>query len=142
MTGLGLEMVRLLDLTKITDPRGNLTFIEGRRHVPFDIKRVYYMYDIPGGETRGGHSHWQLEELVIAASGSFEVVLDDGYQRQKYLLNRSYRGLYVPSGVWVDISNFSSGSVCLVLASDYYDETDYCRDYTMFLDWVNGHVSS
>jgi dTDP-4-dehydrorhamnose 3,5-epimerase-like enzyme len=124
---------RVIDLPKITDPKGNLTFIEGLRHVPFEVRRVYYTYDVPGGAARGGHSHRQLEEFIVAVAGSFDVILDDGTQQQRYVLNRSYQGLYVPAGIWRDLQNFSSGSVCLVLASDVYDELDYCRDYQQFL---------
>lgn len=128
----------IIKLPKISDPRGNLTFVEGNRHVPFDIKRVYYLYDVPGGETRGGHAHRQLEQFIIAVSGSFEVVLDDGNERNSFFLNRSYYGLYVPRMTWRELVNFSSGSVCLVLASKYYDEADYYRDYDTFLADVQG----
>lgn len=130
---MSLEQVKLINLPKILDPRGNLTFVEGNRHIPFDIKRVYYTYDVPGGEVRGGHAHKQLEQFIIAASGSFEVVLDDGLHRKSYFLNRSYYGLYIPRMIWRELVNFSSGSVCLVFASEYYDETDYYRDYREFL---------
>jgi len=133
-TGMGspLESCYLIDLPKILDPRGNLSFIEAHRHVPFDIKRVYYLYDVPGGETRGGHAHKNLEQFIIAASGSFDVVVRDADDRKEFFLNRSYYGLYVPKMVWREIENFSSGSVCLVLASDYYDESDYYRDFEEF----------
>lgn len=124
----------LLEFPKITDPRGNLTFIESQQHVPFEIKRVYYLYDVPGGETRGGHAHKRLEQLIIAASGSFDVVLDDGEVKTKFSLNRSYYGLFVPRMVWRELENFSSGSVCLVLASQHYDEADYYRDYKDFVE--------
>src|SRR5665647_3081294 len=123
---------RLIDLPKIIDTRGNLTFIEENRHIPFQIKRVYYLYDVPGGETRGGHAHKHLQQFIIAASGSFDVVLDDGSSRERHHLNRSYFGLYIPSMVWRELDNFSSGSVCVVLASEYYDEQDYIRDYVIF----------
>jgi len=128
-----LAAARVLELPKISDPRGNLTFLEGGRHVPFEIKRVYYLYDVPGGEGRGGHAHRELEQIIIAASGSFDVVLDDGVERRRFFLNRSYYGLYVPRLVWREMENFSSGSVCLVLASDFYDESDYFRDYSEFV---------
>jgi dTDP-4-dehydrorhamnose 3,5-epimerase-like enzyme len=131
-TAAPLESCCLIDLPKILDPRGNLSFIEAHRHVPFDIKRVYYLYDVPGGETRGGHAHKKLEQFIIAASGSFDVVVRDAYDRKEFFLNRSYYGLYVPKMVWREIENFSSGSVCLVLASDYYDESDYYRDFEEF----------
>lgn len=125
--------VRLVDLPKISDPRGNLTFIESNRHVPFDCRRVYYLYDVPGGEGRGGHAHKELQALIIAASGSFEVTVDDGARRRTFFLNRSYTGLYVPPMVWRELSDFSSGSVALVLASENYAEDDYHRDYEVFL---------
>lgn len=133
-----LEDVRQIELPKVSDPRGNLTFIEGENHIPFAIARVYYLYDVPGGETRGGHAHRELEQLIIAANGSFEVVLDDGACRRSFYLNRSYYGLYIPRMVWRELENFSSGSVCLVLASRPYDEADYYRDYEAFLDDVKG----
>jgi len=126
---MSLEHCRLVDLPKITDPRGNLTFIEGGRHVPFDIRRVYYLYDVPGGAERGGHGHKALHQLIIAMSGSFDVVLDDGAQKKRYHLNRSYYGLYICPMIWRELDNFSSGSVCMVLASNLYDEDDYYRHY-------------
>jgi WxcM-like, C-terminal len=120
---------RLISLPKIEDGRGNLTFIESRRHVDFEIKRVYYLYDVPGGADRGGHAHRTLRQLIIAASGSFDVILDDGQERRAVHLNRSYSGLYLAPMVWREIENFSGGSVCLVLASAHFDESDYIRDY-------------
>ena len=117
----------LLDLPKVPNLLGNLTFIEGNEHIPFAIQRVYYLYDVPGGAERGGHAHRELQQLIIAMSGSFDVVLDDGYQKQRFHLNRSYQGLYVRTLIWRELDNFSSGSVCLVLASNRYDEADYCR---------------
>lgn len=128
----GLTGCRVVALPRITDPRGNLTFIEGGAHVPFDIARVYYLYDVPGGESRGGHAHRDLEQVIIAASGSLEVVVDDGRHTERFFLNRSYYGLYVPRMVWRELEDFSSGSVCLVLASRPYDEADYFRDYAEF----------
>lgn len=121
--------VRLVALPRIHDPRGNLTFIESGRHVPFECRRVYYLYDVPGGEDRGGHAHRELQQLIIAASGSFDVAVDDGRNTVRYQLNRSYVGLYVPRMVWRELTNFSSGSVALVLASEHYDEADYYRDH-------------
>lgn len=123
---------RIIDLPKIMDYRGNLTFIEGNQHIPFDIKRVYYLYDIPGGETRGGHAHKNLHQLIIAANGSFDVILDNSHKTKRFHLNRSYYGLYVPPVIWRELDNFSSGSVCLVLASQHYADDDYIRDYNEF----------
>lgn len=134
----GLEQCRFIELPIVHDPRGNLTFVEGGRHIPFDIKRVYYLYDVPGGATRAGHGHRQLEQLIIAMSGSFDVVLDDGRRKRRYHLNRSYYGLYVAPMMWREIDNFSSGSVCMVMASTFYDEGDYYRDYSAFLRDVEG----
>lgn len=128
-----LSECKLIDLPKIPDCRGNLTFIEGGRHIPFDIKRVYYLYDVPGGETRGGHAHKQLQQLVVAMTGSFDVLLDDGYNKKRIHLNRSYQGIIISRMIWRELDNFSSGSVCMVLASEYYDEFDYYRDYEEFL---------
>jgi hypothetical protein len=133
-----LSDCRIISLPKIADPRGNLTFIEGGRHVPFEIRRVYYLYDVPGGADRGGHAHKAMQQLIIAMSGSFDVILDDGYQKQRYHLNRSYYGLYVCPMIWRELDNFSSGSVCLALASNPYDESDYYRDYQEFLRVVRG----
>lgn len=130
----------LIDLPRVNDSRGNLTFIEGTRHVPFEIKRVYYLYDVPGGATRAGHGHKRLEQFLVAMSGSFDVTLDDGQRKIKFHLNRSYYGLYIPSMTWREIDNFSSGSVCMALASEYYDEADYFREYTDFLKAVREQV--
>lgn len=130
---MSIDKCVVIDLPKISDPRGNLTFIEGGSHVPFDIKRVYYLYDVPGGAERGGHAHKALHQLIIAMSGSFDVVLDDGANKKRIHLNRSYQGLYVCPMMWREIDNFSSASVCMVLASNIYDEDDYYRDYTEFM---------
>lgn len=135
---MGMELCRLLEFPKITDPRGNLTFLEGERHVPFAIKRVYYLYDVPGGAERGGHAHLDLHQVIIAMSGSFDVVLDDGRGKRRFHLNRSYYGLYVCPMIWRELDNFSSGSVCLVLASNTYDEADYIRDPGDFASRVRG----
>jgi hypothetical protein len=124
---------KLVDLPRINDPRGNLTFIEGGRHIDFDIQRVYYLYDVPGGSERGGHAHKALRQLIIAMSGSFDVHLDDGRHKRTVHLNRSYVGLYVCPMIWRELDNFSSGSVCMVLASNRYDESDYFRQYDEFL---------
>jgi len=130
---MNLENCKLIDLPIIREPRGNLSFIEGMRHVPFEIKRVYYLYDVPGGAERGGHAHKGLHQLIVAMSGSFDVILDDGTQKKRFHLNRSYHGLYVCPMIWRELDNFSSGSVCLVLASNLYDESDYYRDYQEYL---------
>jgi hypothetical protein len=132
-----LAECRIIDLPKITDPRGNLTFIETGRHVPYEIKRVYYLYDVPGGAERGGHAHRALHEFIVAMSGSFDVILDDGKQKKRFHLNRSYFGLYVRPMIWRELDNFSSGSVCMVLASNFYDESDYYRIYDEFLQAIN-----
>lgn len=124
---------RIVELPRITDPRGNLTVIEGHGHAPFDVQRVYYLYDVPGGEFRGGHAHRKLEQLIIAAAGSFDVIVDDGTETARFHLNRSYYGLYVPRLTWRELGNFSSGSVCLVLASQVYAEDDYYREYGEFV---------
>jgi dTDP-4-dehydrorhamnose 3,5-epimerase-like enzyme len=131
-----LDLIKIIDLPKIADPRGNLTFIEGGNHIPFDIKRVYYLYDVPGGAERGGHAHKGLQQLVIAMSGSFDVVLTDGKEKKRFHLNRSYFGLYIPTMLWRELDNFSSGAVCMVLASNTYDESDYYRDYNDYLTAV------
>ncbi len=129
-----MDKVKIIEIPKITDPdgRGNLSVIE-KNTLPFEVKRVYYLYDIPGGETRGAHAHKQLQQCLIALSGSFDVVLDDGKTQQTITLNRPDRGLLIPNGIWRELVNFSSGSVCLSLVSDAYDETDYIRDYQEFL---------
>lgn len=129
---MSVENCKIINLPKISDPRGNLSFIEGGQHIPFDIKRVYYLYDVPGGSDRGSHAHKNLHQFVVAMSGSFDVVLDDGKEKKRFHLNRSYYGLYVCPMMWRDLDNFSSGAVCMVLASAHYDETDYIRDYSQF----------
>ena len=130
---MSVEDCKLIDLPKISDPRGNLSFIEGGQHIPFDIKRVYYLYDVPGGSDRGSHAHKTLHQFIVAMSGSFDVVLDDGNQKRRFHLNRSYYGLYMCPMMWRDLDNFSSGAVCMVLASAHYDAADYIRDYKEFL---------
>ncbi len=130
---MNINNCKIVELPKITDPRGNLTFIEGGDHIPFDIQRVYYLYDVPGGAERGGHAHKGLHQLIIAMSGSFDVVLDDGQNKKRVHLARSYYGLYVCPMIWRELDNFSSGSVCMVLASNKYDEADYFRNYNDFM---------
>jgi hypothetical protein len=130
---LNLDACVMVELPKIHDARGNLTYVESGSHVDFDIQRVYYLYDVPGGSERGGHAHKGLHQLIIAMSGSFDVVLDDGASKRRFHLNRSYNGLYVCPMIWRELDNFSSGSVCMVLASNRYDENDYYRDYSDFL---------
>lgn len=127
---------RLISLPKIADSRGNLTFVEGNNHVAFEIQRVYFLYDVPGGAERGGHAHKELQQLIIAMSGSFDIVLDDGSEKKRFHLDRPYHGLYVCPMMWREMDNFSSGAVCLVLASDRYDENDYFRDYDEFVNAV------
>jgi dTDP-4-dehydrorhamnose 3,5-epimerase-like enzyme len=129
---MSIRGTRIIDLPKITDRRGNLTFIEANRHVPFPIRRVYYLYDVPAGAMRGGHAHKKLQQFVIAASGSFTVVIDDGRKRKKFFLNRPHYGLYIPQMVWRELENFSSGSICVVLASEEYAASDYYRSYKRF----------
>lgn len=138
---MSLEVCKIIELPKIADHRGNLTAIEGGRHIPFDIKRVYYLYDVPGGSKRGGHAHKALNQLIIAMSGSFDVVLDDGCNKKRFHLNRSYYGLYVCPMIWRELDNFSSGSICMVLASNLYSASDYYRDYSLFLKYVNSKDS-
>ena len=129
--------IRLIDLPKITDPRGNLTVAEQQKNVPFDIKRAYWVYDVPGGESRGGHAHKQLRQLVVALSGSFTVTLDDGKERTTVLLNHPYQALLIETGIWRTLDDFSSGAVCLVLASELYDPDDYIYDYNEFITYVS-----
>ena len=123
----------IIELDKHHQERGNITVVENQYTVPFDVKRVYYLYDIPGGEERGAHAHKKLQQLIIAASGSFDVILNDGNVKRRFTLNRPYQGLYVKPGIWRDLGEFSSGAVCLVLASEVYDEADYIRDYDAYL---------
>ena len=130
---MSIKKCRIIDLPQVHDPRGNLTFIEGKNHIPFEIARTYYLYDVPGGAQRGGHGHKELHQLIIAMSGSFDVHLDDGFEKKSFHLNRSYYGLYVVPMIWREIDNFSSGSVCMALASNLYDESDYYRDYNKFV---------
>ena len=128
-----VRVAKIIDLPKFLDVRGNLSFVEEFKHVPFKIKRSYWIYDVPGGEVRGGHAYRENQEFIIALSGSFDVVLDDGKEKKIFSLNRSYYGLYVPNGLWREMKNFSTNSLALVLASSPYDEGDYIREYDEFL---------
>ncbi len=125
-----------MNFPRVMDYRGNLSFIESDRQIPFQIKRVYYLYDVPSGATRGGHAHKELHQMVIALSGSFDVVLDDGFSRTKFFLNRPHYGLYIPPRIWRELENFSSNSVALSLVSQNYEESDYIREYDAFKRWV------
>jgi dTDP-4-dehydrorhamnose 3,5-epimerase-like enzyme len=128
-----IDKCKIIDLPRIYDPRGNLTFVESERHIPFEIRRVYYLYDVPGGSRRGGHAHRSLHQFIVAMSGSYDIHLDDGKSKKTIHMNRSYYGLYVCPMIWREIDNFSSGAVCMVLASEYFDHTDYYRDYKQFI---------
>lgn len=135
LMGSSVYNCTVLPLTRIHSKSGNITIVENNIHIPFEIKRVYYLYDIPGGEKRGGHAHRDLQQLVIAASGSFDVILDDGVNKKVVTLNRPYYGLYIVPGIWRELVEFSSGSICLVLASDIYKEEDYIREYNEFISF-------
>jgi len=128
-----IEDCKIFDLPKITDPRGNLTFVESGFHVPFEIKRVFYLYDVPTGESRGAHAHKALHQFIMCLSGSFDVLIDDGKSQTTIHLNRPWRGLHVPPMIWAAEINFDPGSICLVFASEHYDESDYIRDYEAYL---------
>lgn len=132
-----LNDVKVIDLPKILDERGNLSFIEGGIHIPFKIERTYLIYDVPGGEIRGGHAYQELDEFIVALSGSFDVVLDYGKEKKIFSLNRSYYGLYVPKMIWRSLENFSTNSLCMILASEKYNEDDYIRDYDNFKIKIN-----
>ena len=135
---MSINDCRQIDFPKIHDPRGNLTFVESNRHVPFEIKRVYYLYDVPGGETRAGHAHRALQHVLVAIAGSIDVVLDDGQETKRFRLDRPFWGLYIYPLTWRVLENFASGSVCLSIVSDFYDERDYFREYDEFLQAVGG----
>ncbi len=124
---------RIIELPKFTDPRGNLSFVEQLNHIPFEIKRTYWIYDVPGGETRGGHAYRENQEFIVALSGAFDVIVDDGTTKKKFTLNRSYYGLYVPAGLWREMENFSTNSLALEFSSIHYTERDYIRDYDEYL---------
>ena len=127
---------KVIELPKIVDPRGNLTVAEQMKNVPFDVARVYWTYDVPSGESRGGHAHRRCEEMIVAVSGSFDVTLDNGTERHTFHLNHPYQALYVGTGVWRTLDDFSSGAVCLVLASLPFEEEDYIREYDEFLEYI------
>ena len=127
----------LLNLPKVHNRAGNITSINNNSDIPFSVKRVYYLYDIPGGESRGGHAHKALQQIIVAASGSFNITLDDGVTKRSYHLNRPNQGLLIVPGIWREINNISSGAICLVLASDIYNEDDYIRDYKSFLNYIH-----
>ncbi len=131
-----MDLCRIIKFPIVKDYRGNLTFIEENKHIPFQIRRIYYLYDVPTSATRGGHAHIKLEQVIIALSGSFEVILDDGYVKKTFFLNRPHYGLYIPPGIWRELKNFSSNSVALVLASELYEEKDYIRYYETFKQMV------
>jgi hypothetical protein len=135
---MNLKGCKVIELPKITDPRGNLTFVESERHIPFEIKRIFYLYDVPGGEARAGHALKECHQFIIAISGSFDLILDDGTRRKRFNLNRPNYGLYVPPLIWREIDNFSTNSVCLVIASKFYDEADYFREYREFIKVIGG----
>lgn len=129
---MSLNSVKIIELPKFLDERGNLSFLEGEKHVPFEIKRSYWIYDVPGGARRGGHAYHESEEVIIALSGSFEIVLNDGKEEKVHPMNRSYNAIYVPNGIWRSLENFSTNSLCLVLSSTDYDEKDYVKSFTQF----------
>lgn len=125
---------KIIELPKFADPRGNLSFVEQLNHIPFEIKRTYWIYDVPGGETRGGHAYKENQEFIVSLSGAFDVIVDDGMQKKTFTLNRSYYGLYVPAGLWREMENFSTNSLALEFSSIHYNEHDYIRDYDEFLN--------
>ena len=125
----------IMQLNKIHNPEGNITIIEGNKNIPFDVKRIYYLYDIPGGESRGGHAHKELRQLIVAASGSFDILLDDGMNKRVVKISRPDYGLIIVPGIWRELMEFSSGAICLVFASHKYDENDYLRDYEGFIKY-------
>lgn len=143
MTESNIYNCTIIELSRHhSDRKGNLTVVENSLTLPFDVKRIFYLYDVPGGESRGCHAHKTLSQMIVAASGSFTVTVDDGSTKRSFPLNRPYQGLYVPAGIWASLDDFSSGAVCMVLASDIYSEEDYIRDYDKFLEYRNaGHES-
>lgn len=132
-----IDDCKLIELPRFLDARGNLSFAENSKQIPFEIKRTYWIYDVPGGEARGGHAYIDNQEFIIALSGAFDVIVDDGKQKKTFSLNRSYYGLYVPAGVWREMNNFSTSSFALEFSSTHYNKTDYIRDYNQFLNMKN-----
>ncbi len=132
-----MKNVKIIDLPKIIDPRGNLSFVEENNHIPFSIERTYWIYDVPGGQIRGGHAFKKQQEFIIALSGSFDVVVDDGVKKETFTLNRSYYGLLIPAGYWRQMRNFSTNSLAIVLASTAFEEDDYIRDFDAFVKYKN-----
>ena len=132
---MNVDHVRIIELPKYLDTRGNLSFAEQNNHIPFEIKRIYWIYDVPGGESRGGHAFKQTDEFIIALSGGFDVIVDDGHEKKKFTLNRSYYGLYIPKGLWREMNNFSTNSLALEFASSEYDPKEYIRDYNDYLTY-------
>ena len=130
---MSIKDVKIIELPKFADPRGNLSFVEQLNHVPFEIKRTYWIYDVPGGKARGGHAFRQNEEFIVALSGAFDVIVDDGKEKKRFALNRSYYGLYIPAGLWRTMENFSTNSLALEFGSIHYDRADYVEDYNLFL---------
>ena len=130
---MSIKDVKIIELPKFTDPRGNLSFVEQLNHIPFEIKRTYWIYDVPGGENRGGHAFRQNDEFIVALSGAFDVIVDDGKEKKRFALNRSYYGLYIPAGLWRTMENFSTNSLALEFGSIHYDRVDYVEDYDQFL---------
>jgi len=135
---MNINDCKIFDLPKVEDPRGNLTFIEEETHIPFKIKRVYWIFDVPGGQIRGGHAFMEQQEFIVALSGSFDVIVDDGKEKHTFSLNRSYYGLYIPNGLWRQMENFSTNSIALVLSSTYFNEKDYIRDFEDYKKWLKG----
>ena len=136
-----VEDVKIIELPKFADPRGNLSFVEQLNHIPFEIKRTYWIYDVPGGEDRGGHAFRKNEEFIVALSGAFDVIVDDGKEKKRFALNRSYYGLYIPAGLWRTMENFSTNSLALEFGSIHYDRADYVEDYDQFLNLKsNGEI--
>lgn len=134
---MNIQDVKFVELPKFCDPRGNLSFAEQNNHIPFEIKRTYWIYDVPGGENRGGHAYKMTDEFIIAISGSFDVTVDDGKEKRTFTLNRSYYGLYIPKGLWRTMDNFSTNSLALEFASTHYDRSDYIEDYNEYINMKN-----